>query len=524
MAQVKNILFIMCDQLRWDYLGCARHQALETPHIDGLAKRGVLFARAFVQSAICGPSRMSFYTGRYLASHGSTMNGVPLPVSERTLGDYLRRLGVPTALIGKSHMTADHEAIKRLGLEPRSDAWNHLSECGFDAVERDDGMHLDDTVDPDLAYNLYLNSKGYDGRNPWHGWANSADGPNGDILSGWEMANARLAARVDEADSETPYMTRRAIDFISAKGDQPWCLHLSYVKPHWPYMAPVPYHAAYGSDDCLPVRRADRERIDAHPLHLGYMTHPESEVFSHLDRRNSVIPTYMGLVKQIDDQMGVLFEHLEQTGRMDDTMIVFTSDHGDQLGDHWLGEKELFFEESVRIPMIIYDPSSHADATRGARDMRLVEAIDLVPTFIDALGGDIPDHILEGRSLLSLLRGQQPASWREFVVAELNYAYAWCRRDLKLSPDEASATMLRTERWKYIHHETFRAQLFDLQEDPDEFYDLGTDPEFEHLRREMADALFQWLRRRKRRVTLADGEVEARTGAFWDRGVQLGQW
>ncbi len=509
MARVRNILFIMCDQLRWDYLGCAGHPSLQTPNIDRLAARGVRFERAFVQSAVCGPSRMSFYTGRYAASHGATMNGVPLPVSERTLGDYLRPLGLSASLIGKSHMTADPDGLERLGFDPKSAAWQRLSQCGFEVIERDDGMHLDETVDPDLAYNAYLAGQGYEGANPWHHWANSAEGPAGEILSGWEMRNAGLPARIAEADSETPYMTRRAIDFIEARGEDPWCLHLSYAKPHWPYIAPAPYHALYGPADCPPVRRGEDEPGGAHPLHRGFITHPEGRVFADPEQRAAIIPAYMGLITQIDDQLGVLLKHLEQSGRMDDTMIVFTSDHGDQLGDHWLGEKELFFEESVRVPMIVYDPDPAADGTRGTGERRLVEAIDLVPTFIDVLGGEIPDHVVEGRSLLPLLRQTPIGDWRDHVVSELDYAYTWCRRDLGLGVDQARATMLRTERWKYIHHETFASQLFDLDADPEELRDLGTDPDLENIRRELAGRLFEWFRQRKRRRTLAGAAVDS---------------
>ena len=141
VGKAKNVLFIMCDQLRWDYLSCAGHPTLKTPNIDGLAKRGVRFTRAYVQSPICGPSRMSFYTGRYMNSHGSNWNGIPLKVGEMTMGDYYRPLGVRTALVGKTHMTADIEGMKRLGVDPKSIIGVRVSECGFDPYERDDGLH-----------------------------------------------------------------------------------------------------------------------------------------------------------------------------------------------------------------------------------------------------------------------------------------------------------------------------------------------------------------------------------------------
>jgi arylsulfatase A-like enzyme len=117
--RVKNILFIMCDQLRFDYLSCAGHPTLKTPNIDALAVRGVRFTRAYVQSPVCGASRMSFYTGRYVSSHGASWNGFPLKVGEMTMGDYLRPLGVDTVLVGKTHMQPDTEGMERLGIDHR---------------------------------------------------------------------------------------------------------------------------------------------------------------------------------------------------------------------------------------------------------------------------------------------------------------------------------------------------------------------------------------------------------------------
>src|SRR5262249_1343746 len=140
------------------------------------------------------------------------------------------------------------------------------------------------------------------------------------------------------------------------------------------------------------------------------------------EARSKVIPAYMGLITQIDDQMGVLMRFLESRGLLDTTMIVFTSDHGDYLGDHWMGEKDLFHEQSAKIPLVVIDPWREADVTRGSECDALVEAIDLAPTFIDSFGGKPPGHILEGRSLLPFLRGDVPANWRKVVFSEYDYA------------------------------------------------------------------------------------------------------
>ena len=339
MGQVRNILFIMCDQLRADYLGCNGHPTQRTPHIDALAQRGVNFSGAYCQAPVCGPSRMSFYTGRYMYSHGSTYNSVPLRIGEPTLGDHLRPLGVRTGLIGKTHMKADTEGMARLGLKPDASQEAILArECGFEPWERDDGLHPDKAVSQDLAYNHYLRSLGYEGDNPWHSYANSAEGPHGEILSGWMMRNAHLPARVKKEHSETAYMTNRAMETIRRLGDQPWCMHLSYIKPHWPYMAPAPYHRLYTQDDIVLPIRSNSELEAPHPVIEAFMQHEESTNFSIDKIRERVIPTYMGLITEIDDHIGRLMDFLEREGRLEDTLFVFTSDHADYLVEHWLGE------------------------------------------------------------------------------------------------------------------------------------------------------------------------------------------
>ncbi|MEQ9125174.1 MAG: sulfatase-like hydrolase/transferase, partial [Alphaproteobacteria bacterium] len=181
MAAVKNVLFIMTDQQRWDYLGVMGHPVLETPALDALAARGVTFSHSYCQSPICGASRMCTYTGRYMTTHGAVWNNIPRSVAEWTIGDHLRPLGVRTALVGKTHMAADAAGMARLGVERGSPLGVLLSECGFEPFERDDGLHPTESADPNLAYNAYLRDLGYGGDNPWHDWANAAEGPSGEI-------------------------------------------------------------------------------------------------------------------------------------------------------------------------------------------------------------------------------------------------------------------------------------------------------------------------------------------------------
>lgn len=528
---VRNVLFIMCDQLRLDALSCfgTSEMGSTTPNIDALARRGVRFDRAYAQGAVCGSSRMSFYTGRYVQSHGSRWNRVPLNVGEQTLGDYMRPLGVRPVLVGKTHHVLDQPAFRRLGLTRDSPEAIFASECGFDPEVRDDGLHPDQSTRRELPYNVYLRDRGYEGPNPWHTAANAVVDADGAGLSGWFLKASRFPAIVAEEHSETAYMTNRAIDYIGRAGDEPWCLHLSYIKPHWPYVAPAPYHRSYSRSD-LPEPNRSADELDCdHPVIQALQRSRVGSSFSDDAVRDTVYPAYLGLVKQIDQHIGRLMAFLQNTGRLDDTMIVLTSDHGDYLGDHWMGDKDYLHDEIVRIPMIVVDPSPAADRSRGAINHEMVEAIDLVPTFIDALGGDLDDsqRWLEGRSLLPLLGG---GAWksRDAVFSETDYGFIEMYSELSGSPDpeKCRATMVRTNRFKYIFHELYPPQLFDLENDPHERVDLGRQAGYEPIRRDHHDLLFEWFRHRKHSPTIPKGMHEKYNyrGAQADSGILIGYW
>lgn len=516
-----NILFIMYDQLRFDYLSCAGHPTLTTPNFDRVAAKGVRFTNAFVQSPICGSSRMSTYTGRYASSHGAQWNGFPLRIGEITLGDHLREIGVDSWLIGKTHMRVDAKGMERLGLAPDSVIGVRQAECGFDVWVRDDGLwaegpdgFYDDGRSP---YNEYLKSKGYDGENPWADYANAGlDGD--DIATGWMFENADKAANVREEDSETPWLTTEAIKFIEqAKG--PWCAHVSYIKPHWPYIVPAPYNDMYGLSDVPQATRHMVERENPHPVIGAFMGNKIAQAFQQDRAREKVIPAYMGLIKQCDDQLGRLLDHLEKTGRDKDTMIVLTSDHGDYLGDHWLGEKSLFHDQSVKIPMIIYDPRKAADSTRGTTCDALVESIDLAPTFIEAQGGKPGYHILEGRSLMPWLNGETP-DWRDYAISEFDFSATPMCKQLGLETRDARLFMVFDGRYKLTHFEGgFPPMLFDLQRDPEEFFDLAKagdhQPEIDRL----YECLRAWGLRMSQRVTRSEDDIENMLGKSLRKGI-----
>ncbi len=509
-----NILFIMCDQLRWDYLSCYGHPTLQTPHLDALAARGVRFDRAYCQAPLCGPSRACFYTGRYMSSTGVHVNDDPYKPGEKLLGEYLAAAEMRTAVIGKSAVKPNHAALQRLSIDPESEVGRRLITGALDEVWRDDGLSPDPVNDPNSAYNTYLRNLGYDTVNPWDRNANGAVDDDGNHLSGWSVRYACHAANILEEHSETAYTTDRAIDFIQSADDAPWCLHLSYIKPHWPYVAPAPYHAMYTADDVMPAVRSEAERENPHPVYAAHMAAAHSRTFSRDAVRETVIPTYMGLVKQLDDHLGRLFAYMDENGLTEHTVIVFTSDHGDYLGDHWLGEKYLFHEPSVRLPLIIADPSPAADATRGTVCTHFVESVDIVPTFVDIAGGDLETERVEGRSLLPLLHNETPTDWRTHTVSEIDYSDHSARLALGLHPYDCRATMIRDERYKLVFHEKHRPQLFDMVKDPDELHNLGEAEALADVRQALTMELFAWLRRLRNRT-------ETPTRVLFDMGPAL---
>ncbi len=192
-------------------------------------------------------------------------------------------------------------------------------------------------------------------------------------------------------------------------------------------------------------------------------------------------------------------------------------------GDHWLGEKEQFYDTVQNIPLIVYDPSPEADATRSTAQADMVSAVDVVPTVLDALELPPADHRIEGRSLLDLTRGRG-SGWRDFVVSELDYADRGARVALGRHPRECRAWMVRDARWKYVHWQGFRPQLFDLESDPDEYFDLGSHPGHEAVRITMRLRLLDWFCMLKPRVTVTNEEVAAKTNVYKQAGVFFGVW
>jgi arylsulfatase A-like enzyme len=280
----------------------------------------------------------------------------------------------------------------------------------------------------------------------------------------------------------------------------------------------------YSAEQCLPVVRSPVERENEHPVVSAYRQHEDCLSFQRDECIRTVRPAYQGLISQLDHHLGRIFDSLTETGVLDDTLVIFTADHGDFLGDHWLGEKELFYDTVQKVPFIVVDPRREADATRGSVDSRMVEAVDVVPTVLDALGLALPLHRLEGRSLLPLLRGEPTLGWRDFSYSELDYSWRQARITLGKGVHECRGFSLRTEEWRYVWWLGEREQLWHLPSDPDQFSDLGGEKTSEAVRLAMRGRLVDFLARRRSRTTVTDEQVERGTAAHKRAGVFYGQW
>jgi len=484
MNKKLNILFIMTDQQRADCLSCAGHPVLETPNVDRLAVEGTMFTNAFVQSAVCGPSRACFYTGRYVHSHNSRWNEVPLRFGEKTLGNYFEEAGWRAAVIGKTHTYAESnlpDFIKPHRKSKPGDL-NRIDSVGFEYIT---GSVACPAVGSH-KYRNYLLSCGYDPcklKETSLGILPSKT--KIEAVKDNTMAELRLPSYVKAQHSEAHYLTDAAIKFMKETKSS-WFLHLSFFRPHHPNFASEPYNTIYEAEDCpLPIRGKSELM---HPLWNEFRKERGGIEFEDEKFCKEWRAVYYGLIREIDDNLGRLFHFMSISGLMENTMIIFTSDHGEFAGDHWFYEKELCHRSSHQIPFII----RHPDGPRGKQNNAFVESVDVVPTCLEAAGLSQPERI-QGYSLIPLLNGSTPKNWRNATYAEWTFEYYKTPLKMKLQPEKCRAIIRRDKNYLYAHFNGLPDLLFDLKKDPDEVHNVADDPAYVDIRNKLCCELLDWL-------------------------------
>jgi len=508
MAAPLNVLLITADQWRGDCLSAMGHPAVRTPHLDALAADGVLFERHFANAAPCGPSRASLHTGLYMHNHRSVANGTPLDARHTNWALESARAGYDAVLFGYTDTSVD----------PRTVAPDDPRQFTYEGPLP--GLRVACAMDGrPKAWTDWLNAKGYETPSDVS-LAYGHRAPGVEYEDG--AAHPRPSAWPLQLD-DTAFLTGRLIDHLKSPAE-PFAAHLSLLRPHPPWVAAEPYNALYDPMAIPGFARRETPDIEAaqHPwlgLRLGRrgMRAPMDE--RRLRRLKAV---YFGLISRVDAEIGRLIAFLRETGVIDRTLIIFTSDHGEQLGDHWLLGKGGYFDGSYHIPLIVRDPRAAAADRRGARVARFTESIDLMPTMLEAMGVDTPRQC-DGDSLAPFLgRGGDPAPWR----AEAHWEHDF-RDDIELSgnalgltPDQCAMTVLRGERFKYVHFAGLAPLLFDLAADPHEMNDLVSDETHAATLLACAQRLLSWRMTHEERtlthLALTDDGVVSRgpDGAF----------
>ena len=438
-----NILFIMADQQRYDYLGYAGSDFVNTPNLDKLAARGTVFSQCTTNSPVCAASRISLATGLQPFRTGAFLgNTAFLPQSLTTYYQRLRDHGYRVGCVGKLDLAKPDRYNGRYGDRPCVYSW------GFTHPEECEGkMHAGSSVTPIGPYTHYLHEKGllkqfkedYDRRR----------------RIGWFKALEDSAVPCE--DFEDVYIGRRAAEWIkNIPDDFPWHYFVSFVGPHDPFDAPKEYADKYRNKKMpSPIPPRDENRPAYYAKRQCGMTPDEIEKSRQM---------YCAAIELIDDQVGEMVKALEERDMLDNTLIIFSSDHGEMLGDHGLYQKSLPYEHALRVPLLMAGPGVPSAKITDTP----VELIDLNPTICEAAGLP-PQPDIDAQSLFPFLRGERDEHREDSFSMMQNFM------------------CIRTKTHKFINNQNDIPECYDLENDPDELTNLcGKSDVVRDLRRRLS--------------------------------------
>ncbi|HEX3332958.1 MAG TPA: sulfatase-like hydrolase/transferase [Acidimicrobiales bacterium] len=462
MPDVRNVLFITLDQWRGDCLSALDHPVVETPALDALASRGVLFANHWANAAPCGPSRACLYTGTYQHRNRSVLNGTPLDARFTNVALVARELGYDPVLFGYTDTSVDPRTVAPG--DPRLFSYEGVLP-GFRP------LILDPWEQGSPAWGRWLAAQGVDVPANPHDLYEPVEGFPGADAHGSTWAPTRFAPEL----SQTTFVRSEVVDWLERHGDRPFFVHASFIRPHPPRRNPVGYHDLYPAEAVGPFVGAPTWEGEAAIHPLGAMAMSVAGVGAPRDERErrQLRATYYGAQREVDDGLGPLFEYLTESGLAASTLVVVTSDHGEIGGDHWLLEKLGFWDESYHVPLIVVDPRPEADRGRGAVVDAVTESVDVLPTICDYLGAGIPPQA-DGWSLAPFLRGETaPEHWRDTAHFEWSFsdpAHLVAEKAFGIPMSHCALAVGRGPRHKYVQFAADSALLppllFDLSEDP----------------------------------------------------------
>ncbi|MFN8521668.1 MAG: sulfatase-like hydrolase/transferase [Chloroflexota bacterium] len=461
-----NILLLLSDQHRADAMGCAGDEVIQTPNLDRLAEEGVRFDRAYCTSPLCMPSRASLTTGLYPHNHGVLDNatGNLLPVMP-TFMRSLQRAGYHTAGIGKFHYMLHHNIKDIEELHERMLAF------GFDELLETEGKEVSEIHQGPWTRHLARSGLEHTHRDDFR--VRRTQHP------AWYSAPSPLG----EEHHHDAFISDQTVRWIDDyRGDRPFFLWTGWVGPHLPWDPPGRFASMYDPaqfrapprDDPAQMPRSVRQKVERFDLARA----------SERDLA-AMSAAYYGLISHVDWHIGRIVEALEQRGILENTVIIYSTDHGEMLGEHGLVQKSVFYEPAIRVPLIVRYPARFSPGASQA----FAELHDLAPTMLELARAE-PLRTCEGQSLVPLLEqpDRTPEGWRDCVYSELKGEH-----------------MIRTERFKY----TFRLgeqrqELFDLARDPRELRNLSGDPSLAVIERELHDRLMTWLVQTNRPLNSGD--------------------
>ncbi len=379
-----NVLFVTLDQFRADSLGAAGSRHVHTPTLDRIARDGIRLARHFSQAAPCSPGRAAIYTGTYQMNNRVVANGTPLAERFDNIARVARRAGYTPVLFGYTDQGLDPQSATG-PYDPRLDDYDGVLP-GFEL-----GLHLPES------------------QAPWVEWLR---GLGFDVPYGWAAALRGEPDRPAEF-SLTNFLTDRFLAW-HARQDAPWFAHLSYLRPHPPYAAAGEFSRRVDPADVdLPIPPAPADR--RHPLHDAFLAHPQASAPPTEAEIRHLRAQYYGMIDEVDASLARVVDALVTSGQWDDTLVIITSDHGDQLGDHGLIEKLGYFPQSYHVLGLWRDPRRPG----GLVIDRFTENVDLMPSLALALGLEAPRQC-DGRTLQELFDGTA-REWRRAVHYEWDY-------------------------------------------------------------------------------------------------------